>query len=48
MGRVTAKLPNRVHPQAFATALQEAYDLPPVFYMDIYPASRPLIMVLDP
>ncbi|KAF2275080.1 cytochrome P450 [Westerdykella ornata] len=48
MGEIAAALPKRVHPHVYAHYLREKYNLPPVFYLDIYPVSAPLLVVLHP
>ncbi|KAF1838758.1 cytochrome P450 [Decorospora gaudefroyi] len=43
------KLPQRCHPHQFTANLMREYDLPPVFFLDVWPANNFITMVIaDP
>lgn len=48
MGKVVRSLPNRVHPHVYPHFLTKEYNLPPVFYLDVYPVNTPMLIVIDP
>ncbi|OCK83786.1 cytochrome P450 [Lepidopterella palustris CBS 459.81] len=48
MGKYRQTKPVRVHPHLFPNFLTEDYDLPPVYYVDLYPLSSPLLVIHDP
>ncbi len=41
-------LPKDVHPQVAMAMIREKYDLPHVFYMDLWPIATPFLMIEDP
>ncbi|KAF2110234.1 cytochrome P450 [Lophiotrema nucula] len=48
LGKVTTKLPGRVHPHVYAHYLTKEYDLPPVFFVDTWPIREPMLLIQDP
>jgi len=46
--RTRRSLPARTHPHAIILAIQQRFNLPPVFYLDWYPVFAPMIIVTDP
>ena len=48
MGDIMSELPEASHYQNVVTTIANKYDLPNVFYLDLWPASSPQIIVLDP
>ncbi|KIW04430.1 uncharacterized protein PV09_04700 [Verruconis gallopava] len=47
MGEMSSKLPPNCHPQLLLTEIQRTYDLPPVFYMDLWPAADPMVLLTE-
>lgn len=43
-----AGLPTDVHYQSAVTTIAHKYDLPGVFYLDLWPASCGQVVVIDP
>jgi hypothetical protein len=48
MGETMAGLPNDVHYQSAVTTIAHKYNLPGVFYLDLWPASCGQVVVVDP
>ncbi|KAK5155969.1 hypothetical protein LTS14_005535 [Recurvomyces mirabilis] len=44
---VLRKQPKRAAPQTFAIFLKEEYNLPDVFYVDVWPMGDPILMIFD-
>lgn len=48
MGETMANLPNECHYQVVVTTIARKYDLPGVFYLDLWPASSGQLVITDP
>ncbi|KAF7511783.1 hypothetical protein GJ744_003514 [Endocarpon pusillum] len=48
LGEVMQTLPKNVHPQVAMAIVREKYNLPHVFYMDLWPIATSLLMIQDP
>ncbi|KAL8801108.1 MAG: hypothetical protein Q9182_004701 [Xanthomendoza sp. 2 TL-2023] len=49
LGEATAASPPKTHPHVFLHWIRQRYpDLPPIFYLDIWPVGDPMLIVLDP
>jgi cytochrome P450 len=48
MGEIMGMLPDNVHYQAAITTIAHKYNLPGVFYIDLWPMSWGQVIVLDP
>jgi hypothetical protein len=46
--RAKNSLPPKAHAQLTMLKLQREYDLPGIFYLDLYLLSNPLLIVSDP
>ncbi|KAF2868049.1 cytochrome P450 [Massariosphaeria phaeospora] len=47
-GTIASRLPKRVHPHVYPCFLTKEYDLPPLYYLDLYPLNHPTLVILDP
>lgn len=47
MGEISQKFPPNCHPQLLLTELSRKYNLPPVFYIDLWPAADPMVVLCD-
>jgi cytochrome P450 len=48
MGETMALLPHECHYQTAVTTMANKYNLPGVFYLDLWPASCGQVVILDP
>ncbi|KAH7127134.1 putative P450 monooxygenase [Dendryphion nanum] len=48
IGKLSMKLPQRAHPHYQPLYLTQEYNLPSIFYMDLYPLDHPVMVVMDP
>ncbi|KAL8735163.1 MAG: hypothetical protein Q9166_001039 [cf. Caloplaca sp. 2 TL-2023] len=49
MGKAAAAFPPRTHPHTFLHWMRQHYpELPPVFYIDLWPVAAPMLIILDP
>ncbi|KAI4276166.1 MAG: hypothetical protein L6R38_005734 [Xanthoria sp. 2 TBL-2021] len=49
LGKASAAFPPRAHPHAFPHWIRQQHpELPPVFYIDIWPVADPMLVVIDP
>lgn len=48
MGEIMAGLPKNCHVQVAVTTMSEKYDLPRLFYLDLWPLSPSMVIVTDP
>ncbi|KAI4256250.1 MAG: hypothetical protein L6R42_006327 [Xanthoria sp. 1 TBL-2021] len=49
MGKASAAFPPRTHPHAFPHWIRQQHpELPPVFYVDIWPVADPMLIIADP
>ncbi|KAL8377785.1 hypothetical protein RB595_008461 [Gaeumannomyces hyphopodioides] len=47
-GEISKKFPPNVHPMVVLTYMRRAYDLPEVFYVDMWPAGPPIMACCSP
>ncbi|KAL8343233.1 hypothetical protein RB598_004539 [Gaeumannomyces tritici] len=47
-GEISKKFPPNVHPMVVVTYMRRAYDLPEVFYIDMWPAGPPIMACCSP
>ncbi|KAF2460964.1 cytochrome P450 [Lineolata rhizophorae] len=47
MGEVTASLPPDLHPHTYPWFVASKYNLPPVFYLDLWPAGQSMVVIAD-
>jgi len=47
MGEVASKMPPNCHHQHYLTEMQRIYNLPQVFYVDLWPAATPMVVLCD-
>jgi len=45
---VKKKYPSDIHPQALFTDLNNTYNFPGLFYIDIYPFGEPMVLITNP
>ncbi|KAL8702593.1 MAG: hypothetical protein Q9201_004225 [Fulgogasparrea decipioides] len=49
MGKAAAAFPPDAHPHLFPSWLRKQYpELPPVFYVDLWPVAAPMLAIIDP
>ena len=48
MRSITSRLPPDCHGHSFNYYLQKEYDLPNLFYLDLWPFADPMCVVVDP
>ncbi|ETN37839.1 uncharacterized protein HMPREF1541_07462 [Cyphellophora europaea CBS 101466] len=48
VGETMRELPQDFHYQQLMAYIGQKYNMPPVFYLDMWPASYPLMMIFDP
>jgi cytochrome P450 len=48
MGEIAALCPPNCHPQIYYTAIARKYNLPGIFYIDLWPVGPPSAIVTDP
>jgi cytochrome P450 len=48
MGEISAEFPPNMHPQSYITAMVRRYKLPAVFYVDLWPAADPWVVLTEP
>ncbi|KAL8669554.1 MAG: hypothetical protein Q9168_005862 [Polycauliona sp. 1 TL-2023] len=49
MGKASAAFPPRCHPHYFPHWIRQQYpELPPVFYVDLWPVADPFLVIADP
>ena len=47
MGEISRRLPPNCHPQILYTEMTREYDLPSVFYVDLWPAADPMVVLTE-
>ncbi|OCK82089.1 cytochrome P450 3A30 [Lepidopterella palustris CBS 459.81] len=47
-GEIVAMYPPNTHPQAYYTSLSQKYNLPGIFYIDLWPLGPSLLIIADP
>lgn len=40
--------PSRIHPHVYPPQIREEYNLPPIFYLDLWPFNACMLVVMDP
>jgi sterigmatocystin biosynthesis cytochrome P450 monooxygenase len=48
LARMQMSVAARAHPHLFMHEIQKRYNLPPVFYLDVWPMSLGMMVILDP
>ncbi|KAF2098084.1 cytochrome P450 [Rhizodiscina lignyota] len=48
MGEAAATLPPNMHPQAYLTVIAQKYNLDGLFYLDLWPAAEPQLVLTSP
>jgi cytochrome P450 len=47
MGTISQRFPPNCHPQLLLTEMTREYDLPSVFYVDLWPAADPMVVLTE-
>jgi cytochrome P450 len=48
MGEAAAEAPPDCHPQVYLTSIAQKYNLKGVFYIDLWPISTPMVVLIEP
>ena len=48
LGKVASALPPSIHPHCYARFIRKRYNLPAVFYLDLWPVGLNMLIITDP